>query len=140
LSRCVVDASVAVKWYLPEIHADAAARWLARDAAFLAPDLIYAEFGNVLWKRARSGELSRSEARAIARAFRLVPVEVHPCEALMEPALEIACALGRSLYDCLYLAVAVLRDCPLVTADRGLYDAIRGTGIADSVRWVEETP
>jgi predicted nucleic acid-binding protein len=58
----------------------------------------------------------------------------------MEPALEIACELGRSLYDSLYLAVAILRDCPLVTADRGLCDAIRGTGIADSVRWVEETP
>ncbi len=117
-----------MKWFLPEIHTDAAVKWMARDAAFLAPDLIYAEFGNVLWKRARSGELKRSEARAIARAFRLVPVEVHPCEALMEPALEIACELGRSLYDSLYLAVAILRDC------------IRGTGIADSVRWVEETP
>lgn len=140
MSRYVVDASVAVKWFLPEIHTDAAVKWMARDAAFLAPDLIYAEFGNVLWKRARSGELKRSEARAIARAFRLVPVEVHPCEALMEPALEIACELGRSLYDSLYLAVAILRDCPLVTADRGLYNAIRGTGIADSVRWVEETP
>jgi hypothetical protein len=30
-----------------------------------------------------------------------------------------------------------LRFHPLETADRGLYDAIRGTGIADSVRWVE---
>jgi predicted nucleic acid-binding protein len=140
LNRYVVDASVAVKWFLPEIHTDAAEKWMARDAAFLAPDLIYAEFDNVLWKRARSGELKRSEARDIARAFRLVPVEVHPCEALMEPALEIACELGRSLYDSLYLTVAILWDCQLVTADRGLCDAIRGTGIADSVLWVEETP
>ena len=38
LSRCAFDASVAVKWYLPENHPDAAARWLARDAAFLAPE------------------------------------------------------------------------------------------------------
>ena len=104
-----------------------------------AGDLIYAEFGNVPWKRVRSKDPTRSEARAIARAFRLVPVEVHPSEALREAALKIACALGRSLCDCLYLSVAVLRDCPLVTADRGLYDAIRGTGIAGSVRWVEET-
>src|SRR4030067_312400 len=111
--------------------------WVRPDPAFLAPDLIYAEFGNVLWERVRLKELTRSEARDIARAFRLVPVEVHPCEALMEPALEIACALGRSLYDCLYLAVAVLRDCPLVTGDRGLYDALRGTGIAGRVRGVE---
>ena len=55
MNRCVIDASVAVKWFLPEIHTDAAEKWMARDAAFLAPDLIYAEFGNVLWKRARSG-------------------------------------------------------------------------------------
>lgn len=43
------------------------------------------------------------------------------------------------MYGSLSLAVAILRDCPLVTADRGLYDAIRGTEIADSVRRVEET-
>jgi len=124
LSRFVVDASVAVKWYLPEIHADAAARWLARDAAFLAPDLIYAEFGNVLWKRVRSKELARSEARDIARAFRLVPVEVLPCEALLTPALEIACVLGRSLYDCLYLALALDRQCDLITADEEFFLAV----------------
>ena len=50
MSRVVVDASVAVKWFLPEIHSGAALRYLDDDCERLAPDLLYVEFGNVIWK------------------------------------------------------------------------------------------
>jgi predicted nucleic acid-binding protein len=48
LTGFVVDASVALKWFLPEVHSDAAARLLREGYRLHAPDLIRAEFGNVL--------------------------------------------------------------------------------------------
>ena len=40
MSRVVVDASVAVKWFLPEIHSEAALRYLDGDYERVAPDLL----------------------------------------------------------------------------------------------------
>ncbi|MEK6604283.1 MAG: type II toxin-antitoxin system VapC family toxin, partial [Nitrospirota bacterium] len=57
MTRLVVDASVAVKWLVPEIHADAARRILSPNNELLAPDLIWAEVGNVIWKKWRCGEV-----------------------------------------------------------------------------------
>lgn len=43
--RLVVDASVAAKWFVPEIHQPAALRLLDDRHELLSPDLITAEFG-----------------------------------------------------------------------------------------------
>ena len=51
----VIDSSVAVKWFVVELYSTEARRIL--DAyqngtlSFLAPDLINAEFGNIIWKK-----------------------------------------------------------------------------------------
>jgi hypothetical protein len=68
VSLFVVDASVAIKWFLPEIHSDAALRLLAGEHTLHAPDLIFSEFGNVLWKRFRKREISRAEVSATIEA------------------------------------------------------------------------
>ncbi|HKO55026.1 MAG TPA: type II toxin-antitoxin system VapC family toxin [Thermoanaerobaculia bacterium] len=60
----VVDASVAIKWFVPEVHSITAIQVLHGEAALAAPDLIYSEFGNTLWKKTRRGELSRASALA----------------------------------------------------------------------------
>ena len=71
--RLVVDASVAVKWVLKEPDSDAARRIVDR-AELLAPDLLWAESGNVLWRRQRSGELSHSNACDMMLTLQAVPV------------------------------------------------------------------
>ena len=43
MKRLVVDASVAVKWYVPEIHSEAAAKLLSGPYELIAPDLILPE-------------------------------------------------------------------------------------------------
>jgi predicted nucleic acid-binding protein len=143
LNRCVVDASVALKWYVPEIHAGAALRLLESqqtgDLAIHVPDLFLAEAGNVLWKKVRRKELSERQAEGIARAVLSVPNAVHPTELLLPTALSLACSLDTTLYDSLYLALAALLDCPLITADRRFYSALRGSQWAQLVHWVEET-
>ncbi|MBI4482062.1 MAG: type II toxin-antitoxin system VapC family toxin [Acidobacteria bacterium] len=51
MKRFVVDASVAMKWFVPEAHQDAALRLLDDSCELLAPDFMAAEFGNILWKK-----------------------------------------------------------------------------------------
>jgi predicted nucleic acid-binding protein len=71
VSRYVVDASVAVKWYLPEPESDAAGRLLDPEHDLIAPDLLFAEVGNALWKRWRRGEIG--SATCATRSWPLRP-------------------------------------------------------------------
>jgi predicted nucleic acid-binding protein len=90
MSRYVVDASVAVKWFIPESHAEAAARLLSTPHELLAPDLIWAEVGNVLWKKWRRNEISRDDARDLLKDFRRFPLVVSPSHSLLDTAWQIA--------------------------------------------------
>lgn len=140
MTRYVVDAGVAVKWFVPEVHTDAALRYLDDAHERLAPDLLLPETGNILWKKVRLGEITEDEGRTILRAVRAAPVRLHASAPLMEPAFEIANGTGRSVYDSLYLALAVAQACRLVTADRKLCNALHGGPLALSLQWVEENP
>jgi predicted nucleic acid-binding protein len=51
VSDFVVDASVAVKWFVPEIYDAQALRLLSGSHQLVAPDLLYVEAGNILWKK-----------------------------------------------------------------------------------------
>jgi predicted nucleic acid-binding protein len=138
LRRIVVDASIVVKWLLPEIHSEAAKRLLAEELQLWAPDLVWSEVGNVLWKRWRRGELPADVVAALLHDFRRFPLSVHPSEPLLQAAWEVAHALDRSFYDSLYLALAAALDCPLVTADLKLWNALQGGLTRTSLLWVEE--
>lgn len=140
MSHFVVDASVAVKWFFPEIHGDAALRLLDDDHDLLAPDLIFSEVGNVLWKRVQRKEVTVREASTTLKGFVSLPFQIYPSRPLMSLALEIACRSQRSVYDSLYLAVAVLRQCPMVTADRRLHDALKSGPFSANLLWVGDVP
>jgi predicted nucleic acid-binding protein len=134
----VVDTSVVVKWFLPEIHAEAAKRLLDPKHELRAPDLLRSEFGNAVWKKLSRGQLQRADARALIEDFRRYPIRIASAEPLLETALDIAADLGRSFYDCLYLALAQRLNCALVTADRRFYDAVGASPLADRLRWLED--
>ncbi len=140
MSLFVVDASVAIKWFLPEIHSDAALRLLAGEHTLHAPDLIFSEFGNVLWKRFRRGEISKKEAGAIIEALLALPLRVQSSQSLISLALEIACGVNRTVYDSLYLAAAMTYQFPLVTADAKLYRSVSKGRFSAHLVWVEDLP
>jgi predicted nucleic acid-binding protein len=141
VTHYVVDPSVAVKWLLPEVHSGAARALLRAESVLLAPDLIRAEVGNVLWKRWRRGELEASEVDAALADFRRFPLEVHSAEPLLESAWAIARETGLTVYDGLYVALAVAhtsQPAPLVTADHRLFETLRGGALAATCVWVED--
>ncbi|MET0554203.1 MAG: type II toxin-antitoxin system VapC family toxin [Vicinamibacteria bacterium] len=133
MTAVVVDSSVAVKWFVPEALSEPAARLLDPSYELWAPDLLIPEFGNVLWKKLRRGEIRRDEALEIVAALREVPLEIAGSADLVAPALDIAAAYGRTVYDALYVALAVARDCVLVTADERLAAALTGGPLARHV-------
>ncbi len=133
----VVDASVVVKWYLPEVYADHARRLLDTDCRLLAPDLVFSEVGNILWKKTRLGELSPEETSTILEMVGAESLEIYPSWPLVLVALEIANNTQRSVYDSLYLALATSHNCPIVTADRKLCNALQGTPLAPYLLWIE---
>ena len=112
----IVDASVAVKWLVPE-QDWVVARRLLDTHTLIAPQLILAECSNILWKKLRRGELTRSEFGAAAEKFVGLEVGLESLQDLMAPATELAAYLDHPAYDCFYLALAIVEDSPLVTAD-----------------------
>lgn len=134
MKTVVVDASVAAKWFLPEPDASAASEWLDDRYRLAAPDLIRAEIGNIVWKLQRRGVLDSDAAFETIERFLSVPLEIHDSASLLAPALEIAMATGRPVYDSLYLALAVELGGTVVTADDRWVNALAGSPFAGFVR------
>lgn len=124
----VVDSSVAVKWYLPEGGSDRATLLLQSGLRLVAPDLLIPEVGNVLWKRRREIPIAEIEAISVALTT-ACPAALYPSSALLQGALSVALAYDRSVYDSLYLSLAVGEDCPLVTADERFSKALQDTDL-----------
>jgi predicted nucleic acid-binding protein len=134
----VIDASVAIKWFVQEDLHEWAMRLLDRRHLLYAPDLIVSEMTNIAWKKAIRGEIDRAQAHEIATTIRWgVPI-LYPSTALNERALQIALALNHPVYDCLYIACAEFIDCGLVTADARLVAAAKKTAFKSLVRYLEE--
>lgn len=132
-----MDASVAVKWFLPEIHCDAARLLLNGDDELLAPELILPEVGNVLWKKWRTSELTATEVIAILQDFRRFPLQIIAMRAYLERAMRLAIDYERSVYDSIYLALAIQYQTVFITADRRLCNALNSTEVGSSIMWVE---
>jgi predicted nucleic acid-binding protein len=119
VNTLVIDASIAVKWVVEENGTPQALR-LRQRMKLIAPELLIAECANILWKKVQRGELSKDEALLAARLLQAAEIELLPTRILLEPATRIAIELDHPAYDCVYLALAVERDCRFVTADQRL--------------------
>jgi predicted nucleic acid-binding protein len=124
----VIDAGIAVKWFLTETHSDKARRLLEQYQRqvidLVAPDLLIAEATNVFWKRAARGDLTAQEAADNLQDLLAINLPLVPATALAPRALSLAQTHNRSAYDCLYLALALERSCEFVTSDERLFNAI----------------
>ncbi len=135
----VVDASVAIKWFLTEENTADAEMLLGPEFELNAPELAISEFGNIVLKKLRNGDLQLGEAAALSDALFRVGITFHSNKPLLGPALERAIELGQTTEDCTYLALALELDCPLVTADRKLFMTLQNTRFRSQIIWVENT-
>ena len=138
MSLFVVDASVVVKWFVPEIHSDAARRLLALPHDYVAPDLLFAETANTIWKKIRREELTVEQGQRLVADIGQIAVETVPCRTLAEDAHALANATGRTVDDSMYVALAVRLGTRAITADDRLVAALKTMpAVAEHVELVQ---
>ena len=133
----VVDASVAIKWFVDEnLHIEAR-RIFEYQPDFVAPDLLLAEVANIAWKKVLRSESDDDQARFIVTAMPSYVPRLIPVADLVGKATDLALELGHPVYDCLYLACAQdFGSC--VTADRRFFDRVKRSPYARFVAFVDD--
>ncbi len=127
--KAVVDASVALKWFIPETDNEMAERLCDGRYSLFSPELMKIEVANALWKKRRKQEIDDDTCRLIIRALTAGAVSYTPDGDLFGAAFQLACHLDHPVYDCLYLALADTQGARVVSADIRLLDKARSAGL-----------
>ena len=139
MKTVVVDASVVAAALFSEPHSAAARALLVAGDGLYAPDLVYAEVANVIWKRHRRGEIDEKDAADLLDDVMRLPLKITPSQQLAGPALALALRTGRTAYDCLYLALAVQTNGVMVSNDRRLINSLASGPLKRHVAWLGQT-
>ena len=136
----VIDASVLIKFFVPETLSEKAEALLESlehgDVGLFAPDLIYPEAGNILWKKHRLKELTRSEIEEITESIISLPLNIEASKSLIPLAIDIGMAYRITVYDALYVSMARVYETIAVTADKKLFDAMIKTDLKKYISWL----
>ena len=116
----VVDASVAVKWFVPEENWPVARRLLALDLTLVAPDILPMETMSALLRKHRRREVADALPGQALGMLAALRVEAVPHGPLLREAAALSLRLRHAIYDCFYLLIAQRRGLPLATFDRRL--------------------
>jgi predicted nucleic acid-binding protein len=123
----VVDANVAVKWFIQQQGSDDARSVQAYRGPLIAPSVLIAETTNGLWRHAKRGDVEADDAKAAITALPWWFYELVEDHVLAQDALTLAIELDYAAYDCFYLALSRARSAPLVTADKRFINRLGGT-------------
>lgn len=138
----VIDASIAIKWLVPEAFTAEARRFLGPEYRMNVPSFFAAECGNVFLKKAlQRGEMTFEQARKNLAELLAKPRRTYNTDALAPAALDLALEVARpklAIYDFIYLALAIQLDCGYLTADRVFFDAMQPTPHGSRMVWVAD--
>jgi predicted nucleic acid-binding protein len=136
LTTYALDPSVAAKWFLPPVEEPLSAEAMAllreytqARVDFIVPDLFFPEFGNIFWKAERRGRVNRKATESALREMVGRQLRTYPMAPLIEPAMRLARAYGRTVYDCVYVALAIETSAQMVTADEKLVNSVAGSPV-----------
>ena len=128
----VLDCSVTMAWVFPDeanARTDALRELLLSDMA-VVPGLWSVEVGNVLLVATRHGRIHSRDWNRIQRALAALPIEIDPetQERIWQSVMPLALHYKLSVYDAVYLELALRHKLPLATLDRELATAVRAEG------------
>jgi predicted nucleic acid-binding protein len=139
MSVLVIDASVAVKWYLEEPLSDEASALLAAPHELHAPELLLLEADSVLRRRMRQRRIDIFHADQSRASLRLLPIRWHPIDrTLIDLSWDVTGRTAVSAFDGLYLALAELLNARVVTADLKLLESVKGGPLARNVAHLKD--
>ena len=139
MKRYVVDASVAVKWLIPEEHSECAMKllddWFEEGLELNAPELLRLEVTNALTKYVERRVIDAEKAQEGFEIFREIMLSyVEEDWPLIEDALKASITSGLSIYDAVYFVLAKRLGATLITADRRLVDKVKAEINVEDVR------
>jgi predicted nucleic acid-binding protein len=131
LKRYVLDASVALKWAaasasetLSSESLELLRQYVNGVVNFIVPDIFWSEVCNVLWKGSRQSRWSQAAAGRIISEMHVRNFATVSPHSLMNGALRIAFTYYRTVYDCLYVALAIRSGTHMITADERLANSV----------------
>ncbi|MDZ7719616.1 MAG: type II toxin-antitoxin system VapC family toxin [Balneolaceae bacterium] len=136
MSIPVIDACVAIKWFLPETGYEMAGEIFKSHNKMMAPDLFFIEFDAVVTKKVRQKLVDREDANKMYQEIRNIPFEIIPYSLISNIAFDLSSALSISLYDACYLAVAIEFDEKIFTADKRFFNGMKNTPFGHHLEYV----
>jgi len=137
MKSAVLDASVILKWYLiDETYGQKALdllhKFITRELTILSPSLLEYEVINGLIIAQKRGRIKEENILTAIEGFFDLQIDLRDLSHFHQQSLKYCTAYNRSLYDASYLALAEAEGIPLITADEGLYDAVK-----KDLKWVK---
>jgi predicted nucleic acid-binding protein len=136
----VVDASVALKWFVEEDGSDEANALVTGGDILIAPDLIVPEVCNATWKMTRRDMMHPAQRLAAMTRLPSILNETVPTGPLAPRAAALSTLLDHPAYDCFYLALAEQRSGTVISADRRLIARLAGTAWQEFVTDLRTMP
>lgn len=139
----IVDTSVAARWVIgsddPVLSNEVSIALTLLPRRLVAPDLLMAEFANVMWKKVRAQEIGSAQAR---EAVAVLPdiVELIPTAGLADRAMDISLRLDHPAYDCFFLAAAQMLETIVISADRKLVRRCADTAFSGLIAGLTDRP
>lgn len=122
--KLVLDARIAIKWFLPEPDSIKAAA--IRDGfrnqvhELIAPDTLPVEVAHALTRAERKNVISQGDAMAKVADLLAVGFALHDYLPLLSRAVEFSSQARIGVFDCIYVALAEREQCQVVTVDQRL--------------------
>ncbi len=139
MKKAVIDASVALKWFLQdekygEAAVDLLDRFVRGEVDLVAPSLIVYEVINGLVIAQRRSRIADEKIRSSISGFLNLGIVLMDVSGLQDRVVHFCRVFDRSAYDASYLAVAEQESLPLITGDERLYNSVKRK--APWVKWI----
>jgi len=129
----VLDCSMTMAWVFPDEanqSTEALRESLLKDNA-VVPVLWPIEVGNVLLVATRRGRITEDDWPRIRDDLAALPIDIDPesCERVLDTVLPIASEYQLSVYDAMYLELALRLKLPIASLDQKLIVTGKGAGL-----------
>lgn len=133
MTAVVIDASVVIAWILPGQSTPQTRALLLNEAGHerIAPHLLPLEVSNVLVRAERRNMITLGQISSALASLQSLGIALAPPlpAGWRISAAELARSEGLSVYDALYLDLAITRGAALASRDRALCEAARRRGV-----------
>lgn len=124
----VVDTSALIRLFIPDGPIPDGLQTFFRGVErgidhAIAPELLTAEAANVVWKKVARGDLSGEEGASLLADVLSVPIRLFRHHFLIEQAFDLSLSNQPTVYDNLFLALALQQGAVVFSADRDLMKA-----------------